>query len=189
LGLPVIDPKKSDSIADDQDSIVGIVSLVVTGGSLKSLVQSGIEQIGTTAVSYLVDAKGSVITSIVPKDGKGLDMNETVQGWPLEFITQAVSPENDLVQSSEVYRSFTGETVFGTGTLVNIGNEPYGLIIEVNESEALARAKVLQKSTWIMCSVMVVAAVAVTLWFSRKLVGSLEGIVDMVKNIAEGEGD
>ncbi|MFA6654563.1 MAG: methyl-accepting chemotaxis protein [Bacillota bacterium] len=189
LGLPVIDPKKSDSIADDQDSIVGIVSLVVTGGSLKSLVQSGIEQIGTTAVSYLVDANGRVITSIVPKDGKGLDMNETVQGWPLEFITQAVSPENDLVQSSEVYRSFTGETVFGTGTLVNIGNEPYGLIIEVNESEALARAKVLQKSTWIMCSVMVVAAVAVTLWFSRKLVGSLEGIVDMVKNIAEGEGD
>jgi len=189
LGLPVIDPKKSDSTADGQDSIVGIVSLVVTGGSLKSLVQSGIEQIGTTAVSYLVDAKGSVITSIVPKDGKGLDMNETVQGWPLEFITQAVSPENDLVQSSEVYRSFTGETVFGTGTLVNIGNEPYGLIIEVNESEALARAKVLQKSTWIMCSVMVVAAVAVTLWFSRKLVGSLEGIVDMVKNIAEGEGD
>ena len=189
LGLPVVDPKKSDSTADDQDSIVGIVSLVVTGGSLKSLVQSGIEQIGTTAVSYLVDANGRVITSIVPKDGKGLDMNETVQGWPLEFITQAISPENDLVQSSEVYRSFTGETVFGTGTLVNIGNEPYGLIIEVNESEALARAKVLQKSTWIMCSVMVVAAVAVTLWFSRKLVGSLEGIVDMVKNIAEGEGD
>lgn len=189
LGLPVVDPKKSDSTADDQDSIVGIVSLVVTGGSLKSLVQSGIEQIGTTAVSYLVDANGRVITSIVPKDGKGLDMNETVQGWPLEFITQAISPENDLVQTSEVYQSFTGETVFGTGTLVNIGNEPYGLIIEVNESEALARAKVLQKSTWIMCSVMVVAAVAVTLWFSRKLVGSLEGIVDMVKNIAEGEGD
>lgn len=189
LGLPVVDPKKSDSTADDQDSIVGIVSLVVTGGSLKSLVQSGIEQIGTTAVSYLVDANGRVITSIVPKDGKGLDMNETVQGWPLEFITQAISPENDLVQTSEVYHSFTGETVFGTGTLVNIGNEPYGLIIEVNESEALARAKVLQKSTWIMCSVMVVAAVAVTLWFSRKLVGSLEGIVDMVKNIAEGEGD
>ncbi|MBP8620154.1 MAG: methyl-accepting chemotaxis protein [Firmicutes bacterium] len=182
LGVPVFDP-------DKPEDIVGTIGLVVTGGSLKSIVQSGVEQIGSTAVSYLIDTKGTVITDVVTKDGKGLQMRDTVKGWPLEFITRASSGGGESAHPTGSYQNYADERVFGAGTVLTLGNQEYGLIIEVDESEALARAAVLQKSTLIMCSVMVVAAIAVTVGFSRTLVNPIVDVVSTVKNVAQGEGD
>lgn len=182
LGVPVFDP-------DKPEDIVGTIGLVVTGGSLKSIVQSGVEQIGSTAVSYLIDTNGTVITDVVTKDGKGLQMADTVKGWPLEFIKRASSSEGESAHSTGSYQNYADKRVFGSGTVLTLGNQVYGLIIEVDESEALARAAVLQKSTLIMCLVMVVAAIAVTVGFSRTLVNPILDVVSTVKNVAQGEGD
>jgi len=182
LGAPVTDPNQPENM-------LGTIGLVVTGGSLKSVVQSGIEQIGSSAVSYLIDSKGTVITDIVTKDGNGLRMNDTVKGWPLEFITKGTSSGAKSAHPDKSYQNFAGKSVFGAGTVLTVGDEAYGLIIEVEESEALARAAVLQKSTLIMCSIMVVAAIAVTVGFSRTLVNPIVDVVSTVRNVAEGEGD
>lgn len=182
LGAPVFDP-------DKPENIVGTIGLVVTGGSLKSIVQSGVEQLGSTAVSYLIDTNGNVITDVVTRDGKGLQMKDTVQGWPLEFIKRTSSIEGESAHSTGSYQNYADKRVFGSGKVLTLGNQVYGLIIEVDESEALARAAVLQKSTLIMCLVMAVAAIAVTVGFSRTLVNPIVDVVSTVKNVAEGEGD
>jgi methyl-accepting chemotaxis protein len=181
LGIPIKDP-------EDPETILGAAGLIITGDHIRVILHSGLEQIGTTATAYLIDANGTLLTDMAIS-GDGPALNEKIEGWPADSVSGAISADKTGIAETKKYKNHSGKSVLGTTTVFQIGDLSYGLAIEVDEQEAFESLTVLSHSTLLVSAIVALAAVLVTVWFSRTMVVPINSAVSMVKNIAEGEGD
>lgn len=91
------------------------------------------------------------------------------------------------------YQKYTGHEVISSYSPIKIFNNEWVIISEMNYKEATHAATVLAKkltfSSIITALIVIVVSIFATLLFSRSLVAPINKTVEVMKDIAQGEGD
>ncbi len=172
----------------DSDTVLGAAVFIVGEDRITEILKSGTSRLGASATAYIIDSNGSLLTG-TGISGKGPALNEKITGWPAEYVSGALSANTADFAQTNTYENYSGKQVIGHVSAVPIGNSPYGLVVEVDEDEALAGLTAISNSALLVGVIMASAAVLVAAWFSRTIVVPLNKTITVAKNIAQGEGD
>lgn len=84
---------------------------------------------------------------------------------------------------------YNDNPVLSAYTPVSFEGLKWGLLAEIDETEAFKPIKDLQKISSIVAVICIVLIIIVALLFTRAIVKPLQGIVDTLTDLAQGEGD
>lgn len=84
---------------------------------------------------------------------------------------------------------YNGNPVLSAFTPISFEGLKWGLLAEIDEAEAFAAIKDLEKFSLIVAVVCIAFIVLVALLFTRTIVKPLQGVVDTLTDLAQGEGD
>ncbi len=91
------------------------------------------------------------------------------------------------------YTKYTGKNVISSYSPIKIFNNEWAIISELDYKEATADAAALSKklsySAIVTAALVIAASIIATLLFARSLVSPIRKTVEVLKDIAEGEGD
>ncbi len=188
LGAPVL---------NDRGEVETIVAAQLPFGDINAVM--GISAgMGETGATYLVgrDADGKISF----RSDMSSQKPEYVIGYGIttDYIEKAM--ESTKTEGHEVFRDSLGNGVIVAYCGMEVFGQPWAMIAKINDAEALAAAHDIRStgneatSSMIKWSagVAVVAAVLVVLvgvFIATRLVKPINSTVDMLKDIAQGEGD
>lgn len=143
---------------------------------------------------FVEDRKGYLraISAKYSSDAKEIDAKDTSVGIQKVESSSAKNALNGRsgFQKVEDYRDVE---VFSAYTPVQIGDNTYGLMAEIDVEEALGPAATVRNSlitsAAIMAVILISVAFAVALWFSNRLISPLNRLGNTCKALTEGEGD
>ncbi len=173
---------------ENSEAVLGAAVFIVGGDRITEILKSGLGQLGASATAYIIDSNGTLLTETGIND-KGPALNEKVTGWPADSVSGAISADTADFTQTNTYKNYSGKQVIGHASTIHIGNWPYGLIVEADESETLGTLTAISNSALFVGAIVALAAVLVAAWFSRTLVVPLNNAITVAKNIAQGEGD
>ncbi len=140
-------------------AIVGSFNILIDETVIDVLVHQGVENLGETADSYLIDADGLLLSNtMLGEYREGAAMNVTISTEGVEMLSGPIREGDTEFEYQAEYLDYDGDMVLGAGEVVMLGNVPAGMIVEVYSAEAFAGVDALRN---IMLIVGVVAAVIV----------------------------
>lgn len=121
----------------DSNKPVGTLNIVLNQQRVNAIIHNGIERLGTTGNSYLVDANGLLLTNtMIGQFKEGAVLKETIETEAVSILSGHIRDGNIEFNQTKKYRGYTGEEVIANLSIAKIGDSYVGLIIEVDESEA-----------------------------------------------------
>jgi methyl-accepting chemotaxis protein len=162
-------------------SIIGAFNILLNGDVIDHLVHDGVEELGQSGDSYLVDANGLLLTNTRLGDlSSGAALSQTINTRAIELVSGAIREGNTEFETSNVYLDYMGSSVLGSVGVVILGDAPVGLIVELDNAEAFAGVNALKN---IMLIIGLVAAIIVAV-IGYMIAGSIAKPVQQVAEVA-----
>ena len=177
----------STPIYDDvQASVpIGTINILIDQTKINEIVHSGIEEIGETGDSYIVNESGLLLTETkMGKYAKEASLKETIETEATKLLSNEIKNKNSEYLYTGKYKDYNGSSVFGSISVVDFGDKYAGLIIEVDESEAFQHINSLKKVIIIFTGISIFAAIAIALLLSKTITNPLAAVVKYAKEIA-----
>jgi methyl-accepting chemotaxis protein len=144
------------------NEIKGTVNLMFEREYLDSLVHDGIEQIGESGDAYLVNDKGLLLTNTKLGEYKSnAAMVESINTKPVQEFRNNLNSKT--FQDAGIYDDYLGNSVFGYYSTVDLQFGKALLIIEINESEAMASVNFITR-LYIIMTIIAVSIGIILIW-------------------------
>ncbi|HYE10325.1 MAG TPA: methyl-accepting chemotaxis protein [Patescibacteria group bacterium] len=170
----------------DKKIPIGTLNIVLNQGAINSIVQNGIDKLGISGDSYLIDSEGQLLTNTM----KESYMNEAALNEILK--TEAVSILSDPIKNRDLkfnqtknYKGYLGKEVIGTLSVSRIGDSLVGLVIEVEEEEALGAIEKLRSSLLIIAAGIIVISSIVAISIALSISKPIGSIINITNQIAD----
>jgi methyl-accepting chemotaxis protein len=161
--------------------VLGYIALRVPDSQINAIIHQR-NGLGETGESYLVGRLGdstSLRTDQVVKEGKiGDAMSD-------QYIELALAGKS----GAAVKKGESGEKEFVRYDPLGIEGLDWCMITTSTVDEMLAPVNALRNSTLVIILFVIGGIVALALWFTQKITNPINRAVNMLKDIAEGEGD
>jgi len=182
LGIDVVGPLYNDS-----NKLIGYLLFTIDQDVVQATIQNGIENIGVSGDVYIIN-EDAVLTvdSVLGGGGDGFTAAVDTQ-MSHNLIQNGIKQGDTQYEFIGVYPGYRGVNVLGYGAVISAGAYNYGLIIEVDESEAMAAVQIL---LYVVLGVIAVAAaiiVFLALLIAKSIVNPIKNIAGACKAIAAGD--
>ncbi|MBU4440664.1 MAG: methyl-accepting chemotaxis protein [Acetobacterium sp.] len=168
-------------------AIIGTVNSLVLMDSIEAILNEGIGDIGATGNIYLVDQAGLLNTNpTLDGDTEATAFSTTITTEALEQLHTGFDSDNSDFRYAGMYPDYRGENVLGTATFVNIGATKLGMIIEVEEAEALAPVKNLQVMMVIVLLLAIAASAVIVTILSKRITKPLQTVSTLMDEAGQG---
>jgi len=170
----------------DKTEIIGTVNILFDQTVLNTITHRGIEKLGASGDSYIVDVNGLLLTDT--RSGSYIEdaaLKVTVDTEATKLLSKEISAMNTDYHYSGLYDDYLGNPVYGSLVVFPLGEEYVGLIIEVDEAEAFAGVNKLLAVTLLLVAGFVVFGVIILLLISRSITVPLNKVVVHTKELAE----
>jgi methyl-accepting chemotaxis protein len=162
-------------------NIVGTLNILINIDVINSLTHVGVELLGESADSYLIDANGLLLSdTMLGEFREGAALNVSINTQAVSVMSAAISAGDLEFEAHDVYPDYEGNEVLGAGVVTMLGDTPVGLIVEVYTAEAFAGVNTLRN---IMLIIGLVAAVLVII-IGYMIAGSIAKPVQQVAAVA-----
>ncbi len=162
--------------------IVGSVNITLYANDLNAIVHEGLEELGQTGDAYLVDANGLLQTDTrLGEYTTDAAMNVSIETRAVELLASPIREGNLEFEAQEVYDDYLGNPVLGALAVTMLGDDPAGMVVELDYAEAFAGISALRN---IMLAVGAVAAIIVAL-FGLFIAISIANPIRQVATIAD----
>ncbi|MDO9491912.1 methyl-accepting chemotaxis protein [Acetobacterium sp.] len=168
-------------------TIIGTVNSLILMDSIEAILNEGISDIGATGDIYLVDQAGLLNTN--PSLSEATDataFSTTITTAAVEQLKPNFDSDNNSFMFSGIYQDYRGEQVLGTASFVNIGATKLGMIIKVDEAEALAPVKSLQLMVVLVLILAIAASVIIVSILSKRITKPLETVSTLMDEAGQG---
>ena len=168
-------------------AIMGTVNCLVLMDSIEASLNEGIGDIGATGDIYLVDQTGLLNTN--PVLGAAADaaaFSTTINTAAVAQLQPHFNSDGADFRFTGTYRDYRDELVLGTASFVDIGATRLGMIIEVDEAEALAPVKSLQVMMVLVLILAIAASVAIVSVLSRRITKPLKTVSALMNEAGQG---
>ena len=141
--------------------VIGTMNILLYATDLNDIVHRGLEELGSSADAYLIDASGLLMTDTMRGEyASGAAMTQSISTRAVEVLTGPISSGNIEFEALDVYDNYLGNPVLGALVVTMLGDDPVGLVVELEQAEAFAGVNALRN---IMFVIGVVAAVIVAI--------------------------
>ncbi|MDG5787263.1 methyl-accepting chemotaxis protein [Evansella sp. AB-P1] len=148
--------------ANESNVTMGTVNILLEQEVMDQIVHQGMDQLGSTADSYMVNREGLLLTNTLhgeySEDGA---LQHTLEGPAINEILVAVEENNLEFMYGGLYENYDGDEVLGNAGVFRLGNENVGLFIEMDSSEAFASVDALRNFTFMLVGIAVVAGLII----------------------------
>ncbi|MCP5454992.1 MAG: methyl-accepting chemotaxis protein [Thermotogae bacterium] len=170
-------------VKEDGD-VKGVVFSFVPTFMLSEKLNEDYHLMGETADVYIVKLDGTLITS--PQSYSAAVPFET------KVDTKALNDINSNKSDSgyidyNIYKDYHNRDVVGMYTILNIGNNKYGLITEVESSELFSGVKDHIRLSVIMLIIVGIIASVITFFISRNIRNAFKNIKDNIEKFSSGD--
>jgi len=172
----------------ESGSLVGTFNIIFNNQAINHIVHAGLENLGESADSYLVDANGLLLSNtMLGEYASGAVLEESISTHGVELLSSPIREGNLDFGYQDEFPDYLGNMVLSAGEVVMMGGQPVGLIVEIDSAEAFAGVDALRN---IMLIIGVVAAgiVAFTGFFVASGVAKpVQEVAAIAGKIAEGD--
>ena len=170
----------------DDDNPIGVLNIVLNQGKINAIVQTGINKLGLTGESYLIDSEGILLTNTMKDEKIQLKpLEDSIKTEAVDILSEPINNEEADFNQTRIYEGYTGKNVIGTLSLAKIGNNFVGLVIEVEEEEAYQSISDLRRS--LITIVLIILIISIVLAFNMarsisKPIGQVIGFANEIAN-------
>ena len=181
--LVISAPVKSDGREGD---LRGTVNLAVTQNEIDEIVHAGIQILGDSADAYMIDGDGQLLTNTLLED-YSIDaaLRNNIDTRAFEYLATPISEDDREFMASKEYTNYLGNNVIGQLAVTNLGGSPAGLVVEINQAEAMAGVD--QYRNFILAFMAIVAAliIIVAYLFARKFSKPIAALTEIFDKSAD----
>lgn len=164
---------------------IGTLNILFTQDVINDTVHDGIERLGESGDSYLVNKDGLLLTETrLGSYTEDAALKATVDTYATQMIKQAIENKDFEFSETELYDDYLGNSVYGSYSVVRMGDKHAGLIIEIDESEAFAGVQLMKTTTYVIAGLaFLIGAVIVTL-LSRSITRPMNDLIGHANKVA-----
>lgn len=165
--------------------VAGTINIMIDQEQLNEILHSGIEKLGKTADAYLIDSEGLLLTDTINESyATDAALKINLNTAAVKALKEPIESANYEYSVSKNYKNFNNKNVLGTLRIIELGSNPSGLIIEINQSEALQKGNILKVVALIAFLVALVLTILGTLFIGKGITKPILDIVGYTNHIA-----
>lgn len=164
---------------------IGVLNVILNQSKINGIVQNGIDKLGESAESYLIDSKGLLLTNTM-KDQATLHipLKHSIESNAVNILAGPISKEEVDFNQTITYKSYSGDSVIGTLSIAKIGDYFVGLIIEVEETEAYKSISELKQSLLIIVLIILLIAIIFAIILAQSISKPISEVIGVTNEIA-----
>ncbi len=175
---------------NDNNKVKGTLVIVIDQSVINQLIHSGVNSLGKSGDAYLVDENFLLYSETMLGDYvKEAALIKSVESEGTKMISEALQNKDYSFRSVGTYIDYLGNPVLGALGIVQIGGKTLGLVIEVDDSEAMLPVKQLGQMIFGFLGIMIIGVVVFTLIIMRAIIQPIKDINLMLLDISQGDGD
>ncbi|MFW6036126.1 MAG: methyl-accepting chemotaxis protein, partial [Halothermotrichaceae bacterium] len=159
FAVVVATPIYSNGINGD---VTGVFINILRQKLISEMVVRGLGNLGDSADAYLINENGVLVSR--PQFGEHKLMETRLETEGVNILTRAVSENNRNYQTLDNYMDYRGEKVLGALRTAPMGDSLFGLVVEIDESEAFAASNSMRIIMLIVC-LIITAVIGIVGWF------------------------
>jgi len=168
--------------------VIGVMAIGFAGADIDSLVHEGLDELGETANAYLVNADGLLMTNTLLGDyTREGALNATIDTEAVRLLSQPIRQGNMDFSTTAEYLEYRGEPVLGHLEVTMMGDEPVGLIVEIDQAEAFAGLVNLRNQALLIGLVAALAVTGVSLFMGSSLTNPIKKLVGLMGKGEQGD--
>lgn len=169
----------------NEDEPIGTLNIVLNQGLINKIVHSGIDRLGDTGDSYLINDEGLLLTNTMREAyaTEGV-LDASIYHTGLSDLKKALK-ENTSYNETLRYDGIGDEKYIGTLSTVMIGDMTAGLVTEVEESEAIMQVGVVKNRFILLAGGILAFSLIIALIFARSISRPIKEVIDITHEISE----
>ena len=149
---------------------IGTVNMYLPVPQIQEMIQDGIEVIGKTGNVYLIDSEGLLYTNTkLGEFSQNAAFEKSIKTKAVELLSPEIKTGNLDFTFSGLYKDYRGNTVVGDLSVIQIGASTLGLIVEVDESEALVKLFSLRTLMIILTTITIFVGFILSVIFGKMI--------------------
>jgi methyl-accepting chemotaxis protein len=170
----------------DEKAPIGTLNIVLNQEAINSIVQNGIEKLGMSGDSYLINSKGQLLTNTMKEPYlNGAALNEVLKTEAVSILSDPIKNGDLEFNQTKSYKGYLGKEVIGTLSVTKIGDSFVGLVIEVEEGEALGAIGELRSSLLISTVLIIVISSLLAIGIALSISKPIGDIINITNQIAD----
>ncbi|KUO66594.1 MAG: chemotaxis protein [Gracilibacter sp. BRH_c7a] len=170
----------------DDNEPIGVLNIILNQGKINSIVQNGINKLGLTGESYLIDSKGTLLTNTMKNEKTQLKpLEDSIKTEAVDILSEPINNEEADYNQTRIYKGYSGKNVIGTLSLAKIGNNFVGLVIEVEEDEAYQSITDLKRSLITIVLIIVIISNFIAFNIARSISKPISQVIGFADEIAD----
>ena len=168
--------------------VVGAFFLLMNQTDIQHTVHSQVEQLGSSGDAYLLDADGLLFSDTkLGAFAKGAAMKERIAGDAVTRLAPEIRAGNTDFRAVGIWDDYLGNGVLGSVGVVRVGKSPLGVVVEVDESEALAGVVVLRRILLMIAGAAVLAGLLIAILLASLIARPLHVIQGLAERAKGGD--
>ncbi|SFH69502.1 methyl-accepting chemotaxis protein [Tindallia magadiensis] len=170
---------------DGTGAVIGTVNGYIPVDTLQNMLQEGIYLVGETGDIYLIDEQGLLYTDTVLGDYRqDAAFQVTIDTFAVQELKGRIQERSYDFSGVGIYDDYLGNSVLGGYGVISIGETALGMIVEIDEAEALAGVRTLMIAMITMTAVSVGIAILLIFFGSRSITIPMQTMAKSIQKIA-----
>ena len=168
--------------------IIGTFNILIYEGIIADIIHEGLHELGESADSYLIDANGLLLTdTLLGEFREGAALNESINTEAVQMLSGPIREGDMDYHGNGVYPDYMGNQVLGAVEVIMMGDEPAGLVVEIDYDEAFAGMYAL-RNIMLIIGLVAAAIVAVLGFFiAISIANPVKQVATIAGKIAGGD--
>ncbi|MGI6038063.1 MAG: methyl-accepting chemotaxis protein [Limnochordia bacterium] len=167
--------------------IRGTLNIILDQAHMDRIVQQGMDLLGASADVYLIDGQGMLLSNArYGSYGEGA-LHLSLNTLASQELREAMGQGQWSFRRQLEYEDYRGEAVLGSLSLVQLGEAPAGLIIEVDRSEVWSPIFRLRNNMGVFFIVISLFGLTVSFLSSRAISRPIAYIAELTGQLADGD--
>jgi len=181
--ISIATPIYSDGTSGE---IIGVFVGVVSQKAIANVLDDGLDALGNSVDAYLINSDGVLLT--LPRYGQARLLETKIATKAGQLLGAELRARNTNFKQEEVYVDHVGNRVLGDLRVARLGTALVGLVIEIDEDEALAASNSI-RTIMLIVGGIVGSIVAGLGWFyarsiSKPILSAVTGLQQGAEQVA-----
>ena len=168
-----------------EGEVIGVLAVALRESEVSRKIAEGMETMGETADAYIIDHEGMLLSA--PRYSELVPFEDFIETRAVDILASQIQAGNRDFRYSEEYLDYRGEPVTGALNVISLGDQPVGLIVEVDTAEAFAAIDELKSIIIIAGIILVLIIIVLGIFYSKLLVNPIENLVKLIKKAETGD--
>ena len=170
------------------NEIIGVVSGVVFGSTIQDMLHDNVHLIGETADVYLINAEGLLLTNTLRGEfANNAALNRTIDTEIVSMAAPLIKGGNTGEYAQGEYFDYVGEPVIGEVTVVRLGNDLVGLVVEIDQAEAYAAVNTIQTFLLTVLAITVLLILLVGYLIANSITRPIIKVQEVLGKVGEND--